>query len=139
MSGQALWDRIARNKARRRRIRAVRNRISSNNLNRSRESDLAHMVGYIDENKSTVNTIEGDRGYDYLSTFAHKLNQRMIDLDEFIEFARDSIRSFTEMDETLGQEQQHLTALIEQDVAAYNADRDNFFSRRASANDNFRP
>ncbi|EUJ43302.1 MULTISPECIES: hypothetical protein [Listeria] len=115
-----LLERINRNKTKRRKYEAVIKVIHSNKLNESRSGDMSSMVTFIDTNREKVQRLDSDSGYAYLSTLSTKLRKDIGDLEDYVDFANDSIKSIQALCETLESKKKTLDNSISDDVDKYN-------------------
>lgn len=115
-----LLERINRNKEKRKKYRAVIKVIDSNRLNQSRSSDMSSTESFVDSNREKVQTMEMTNAYDYLDTLSSKLKTDLKDIDTYIDFAKDSIKSIQDLHETLESKKRNLDDKISDDVDKYN-------------------
>ncbi|MBC1936642.1 hypothetical protein [Listeria grandensis] len=115
-----LLERINRNKEKRKKYKAVIKVIDSNRLNQSRSSDMSSTESFVDSNREKVQTMEMTNAYDYLDTLSSKLKTDLKDIDTYIDFAKDSIKSIQDLHETLESKKRSLDDKISDDVDKYN-------------------
>lgn len=118
MSDADLISRIDANKAKKAKYQRVVNSIASNNLSTKRS--LENLDAYIKHCEETIEYIDSDEGYHYLSNFRTKLEADLKKLKEYRDFARDSNTAFMSLHARLEAAITSLDAVISRDRATYN-------------------
>ena len=94
-----LKKNIENNTALKSKYERVRNSIESHNLHFSNE--FIHINAFIEIAKDTLNKIDGNDGYHYLSNFREKLETEIKTLEKYRNHIQQSASSFKRMYETL--------------------------------------
>ncbi len=121
MSDEALKAKIEGDKAQREKYRNARRQISYHSLDT--KQSLTQIEDWIKECEDTIEKIDGNDGYFYLSELREKLAKDIKTMQEYHDFVRDANTSYVNLYNTLGDKIETLSAQISRDVDTYNADK----------------